>query len=87
MFISVDEALARILKSIAPLEPIEVDLGKARGLVISEDVASPVDVPEFDNSAYDGYAVRAADIDSARIDAPVPLHVVGEIPAGPTGTV
>jgi len=87
LFISVDEALARILKSIAPLEPIEVDLGKARGLVISEDVASPVDVPEFDNSAYDGYAVRAADIDSARIDAPVPLHVVGEIPAGPTGTV
>jgi len=56
-------------------------------LVTAEDVTSQVDVPGFDNSAFDGYALRAADVDGARADAGVSLQVVGEVAAGSAGGV
>jgi molybdenum cofactor synthesis domain-containing protein len=57
---------------------VEVDRRRARGLVLAAAVHSTEEVPPFDNTAVDGYAVRAADV----ADVPVELAVVGEIAAG-----
>ena len=80
-FISVDEALSRILHTISALPATKVELAAARGLVAASDVRSPFDVPPLDNSAYDGYALRAADVAEAAAEQPVALQVVDEIPA------
>jgi molybdopterin molybdotransferase len=59
--LTIEEAQARILSSV-PAMPVErVALGEAYGRYLAEDVRSPRDVPPWDNSAMDGYAVRAAD--------------------------
>src|SRR5580692_2551535 len=83
--ISVETHLADILATIRPLAPIEVGLGDAYGLVLAEDVAASHQLPSFDNSAMDGYAVRVQDVASASQDSPVTLPVVGEVAAGDTG--
>src|SRR3990170_1128181 len=74
---SVDEHLDRILDVIAPLRPYGQPLPEVLGLPLCEDVTSPVELPGFDNSGMDGYAVRAADLDGAGDDTPVRLPVVG----------
>ena len=81
-FLSVDDALERILGGFAPLPARETPLDRALGLIAAEDVLARDDVPGFDNSAYDGYAVRAADLARASAAAPARLRVVDEIPAG-----
>ena len=59
----------------------------ALGLVLAIAVAAATDLPPWDNSAMDGYAIRAADVSAATEDAPVTLRVVGEVPAGGIATV
>ena len=54
----------------------------ALDLSLCEDIVSTVDLPRFDNSAMDGYAVRVVDVADASPDTPVSLPVVGEIAAG-----
>lgn len=70
-----------VLGQCPPKQPIEVDRRVAGGLVLAEPVVSAEIVPPFDNTAVDGYAVRAADVASAA-DTPVDLIVIGEIAAG-----
>ncbi|MBP2705418.1 molybdopterin molybdotransferase MoeA [Microbispora sp. RL4-1S] len=77
----VDRHLADILATVRPLDPLEVEIEAALGTVLAEDVASPVALPPFDNSAMDGYAVRAEDVAAA----PVTLAVVGDVAAGDGG--
>jgi molybdopterin molybdotransferase len=76
--LELDEALARVLARAEPLPAETVPLGKALGLTLYEDVVSELAIQPFDNSAMDGFAVRAAD--TAR--APAQLHLVGESRAG-----
>ncbi|THJ75211.1 gephyrin-like molybdotransferase Glp [Candidatus Frankia alpina] len=77
---TVDEHLERILAAVAPTRPRRAGLEQAHGCVLAADVRATVALPSFDNSAMDGYAVRAADVAEA---TPTTLPVVGEIPAGP----
>ena len=72
------DALAQILDQAVPLAPIQTRLTDALGLVLAEDLTTPFDLPPFDNSSMDGFAVRAADLESI----PVTLPIVGEIAAG-----
>jgi molybdopterin molybdotransferase len=75
--ISIDEALDLVLSGLAPLSGERVSLAGAAGRVVAEPAASAVDLPPFDRSAMDGYAVRAADT------APgVPLRLAGGVAAG-----
>ncbi len=63
----VAEAERIIAERIAPVGETEtVPLTAAIGRVLAEDVVAPIDLPPFDNSAVDGYAVRHADLDAAR---------------------
>ncbi len=80
-----DEAQALVWATCPKPSPIDVDRRDALGLVLAADVVAGEVVPPFDNSAVDGYAVRAVDL----VDAPTELVVVDEIAAGcrgrPTG--
>lgn len=78
----VDDLLASILGTVAPLPDFQQALLDALGLPVAEDVVSPMPLPAFDNSAMDGYAVVHADVAGATADEPVKLPVVGEIGAG-----
>ncbi|GAA1349432.1 molybdotransferase-like divisome protein Glp [Streptomyces beijiangensis] len=79
---SVDEHLKDILATVRALEPIELQLPDAQGCVLVEDVTVPVDLPPFDNSSMDGYAVRTADVEGAGEEFPAVLTVIGDVAAG-----
>ncbi|MBF6570080.1 MAG: molybdopterin molybdotransferase MoeA [Candidatus Binataceae bacterium] len=87
--ISVDEALALVLENVAPLGRERVSILNLRDRVLAEEIRSPREIPAFDNSAMDGYAVRAADVSSAAAGHPVRLAVTETIAAGamPSKTV
>jgi putative molybdopterin biosynthesis protein len=75
------EAARRFREALGPLrlrsEPVALD--RALGRVLAEDVASPTDVPPFDRSGVDGFAVRSADIAQASDAAPAVLRLNGEV--------
>ena len=80
--LSVEEALDRILDSVHVLDAEEKPLLEALGQVLAEDAISEYNIPPLDNSAMDGYAVKAADVVGASKDRPVTLEVVGTVAAG-----
>ena len=82
---TVEEHLARVLEAVEPLPAYDQPLLDALGLPLGEDVVAPIDLPSFDNSAMDGYAVRFDDVSAATADQPVRLPVIGEVTAGQTG--
>ena len=71
-----------LLSCVNQLRPFRQHILDAVDLNICEDIVSSIDLPRFDNSAMDGYAVRAEDVAEASQDAPLSLPVVGEIAAG-----
>lgn len=74
----ISTALERILSDVHRLEAETVPLMDALEAVLAQELTSPLNLPPFDNSAMDGYAVRAEDTTFA----PVTLRVVDDIPAG-----
>ncbi|HKN55155.1 MAG TPA: gephyrin-like molybdotransferase Glp [Amycolatopsis sp.] len=76
--ISVDDYRERVKRLIGRSPVLPIPLAEATGLVLAEDIQARVSLPPFDNSAMDGYAVRAADVASA----PASLPVADDIPAG-----
>jgi molybdopterin molybdotransferase len=82
--ITVELALETILGHIRVLGTERVDILRARGRVLAEEIVSGIDVPPLDNSAMDGFAVRHADIANASSDKPALLKITGDLPAGYT---
>jgi molybdopterin molybdotransferase len=80
--ITVEQALETILGHIRVLGTERVDILRARGRVLAEDIVSGLDVPPLDNSSMDGYAVRHADIATASAGKPAVLTIDGDLPAG-----
>jgi molybdopterin molybdotransferase len=80
--ISADQALQIVLENVAPLGVERIPILDALGRVLAENISSSRDIPGFDNSAMDGYAVRAADLASASEANPVKLRVVETAGAG-----
>jgi molybdopterin molybdotransferase len=77
-----EEALARVLAAVPAATSENVSLSESAGRVLAEQVRSPIDLPVFDNSAMDGYGLRAADVASAKPASPVRLRLAGRIAAG-----
>ena len=76
----IDEVERIIRERVMPVAETEtVPLGAAYGRVMASDVAAPISLPPFDNSAVDGYAVRSADLDPA---AETRLAITGRVAAG-----
>ena len=82
--IQVQEALDKILSKIQFKGVEKIPLDQALGRVMAEDVVSRINNPPLDNSAMDGYALIAGDIQSATPENPVKLEMVEEIAAGYT---
>ena len=80
--ISVEEARDRILAFFAELEPVDVPVLDALGQVVAEEIVAPFAIPPADNTAMDGYAVRAADTTGATETQPRELRVVANLAAG-----
>ena len=80
--IEIEQARLLVLDHVSPLGSEEVPLRGALGRMLAEPVESGGDVPAFDCSAMDGFAVRAADTLGARPDAPRKLQLVDESRAG-----
>ena len=76
--VSFDEARTTVLAHVQRLGSERVHLLEAAGRVLAEDVVAPWDMPLWDNSAMDGYAVRTEDCASI----PCCLRVTGFLPAG-----
>src|SRR6186997_1179584 len=76
--LSIDEALARVLARVKPLEPEPVPVAEAAGRVLAEDVAALVDLPPFPSSAMDGFAIRAADVPG---ELPIVFRIAAGVPA------
>jgi len=72
------QAVSTVADNVQRLDPASMPLHDALGMVLAEDAASDVDMPPFDKSAMDGFAVVAADL----ADAPRTLRVIEDIPAG-----
>jgi molybdopterin molybdotransferase len=83
--ISVDTARLRALAAAAPIREVEtLRLDDALGRVLAEPAQARTDLPPFDNSAMDGFAVRAADLVGT---GPWRLRIADRVPAGDTRTV
>jgi molybdopterin molybdotransferase len=80
--VSVDEALKKVLEAISPLGLEKVNILDALGRVIGEDIYAGLALPPKDNSAMDGYALRAVDSRGTSPEKPIILDVVEDIPAG-----
>ena len=80
--IDIEEARRRVLDAVRPLDAEPVALADAVGRVTASPITSAQDVPGFDNSAMDGFAVRAADTRAASAGDPVELDVIDESRAG-----
>jgi len=78
--------VARVVSSARLLPAEEVNLEEAQGRVVVAQVRSRDDVPPFDNSAMDGFAVRAADTMGAEPGGPAVLHLAGTSRAGAPAT-
>ncbi|MBI5597646.1 MAG: molybdopterin molybdotransferase MoeA [Elusimicrobia bacterium] len=85
-----DEALRLVLEAVSPLAAVVVPLGAAHGLVLAEAFYAPDDLPRFDDSAMDGWALRAGDARAAGARLPAGAAVMaGDVPApiAPGGAV
>jgi len=80
--ISADQALQIVLDNVVALGAERIPMVEALGRVLAENISSSRDIPGFDNSAMDGYAVRAADLAKASDASPVKLRVVETVGAG-----
>ncbi len=81
---SVEEHRRVVAGLITRSVPVTLPLADTLGLVLADDIVAPLSLPGFDNSAMDGYAVVAGDIDTATAEQPVLLPVAEDIPAGRT---
>ncbi|MEK5379652.1 molybdopterin molybdotransferase MoeA [Niallia sp. FSL W8-0635] len=80
--ISVKEAITRVMQFEKEGEKEEVSIYECNGRFLSEDIVANQDVPSFDRSAYDGFAIRSVDVKGASKDNPITLAIVDEIGAG-----
>jgi molybdopterin molybdotransferase len=80
--LSVNEALSRILSHFEPIGTETLPLAECARRVLAADVAAQNNLPSFDNSSMDGFAVIASDLRGAETASPRTLEVVADIPAG-----
>ncbi|MCJ7595958.1 MAG: molybdopterin molybdotransferase MoeA [Desulfobacterales bacterium] len=81
------EEVLRLLKGFSPVEMETVPLEASFGRVLGKEIVSPEDLPGFNRSSMDGYAIRAKDSFGATESLPALLEVVGEVKMGRVPTV
>ena len=71
-----------LLELVRPVDTLALPLEECAGRVLAQTLTAAENIPPFDRSPYDGYALRAADTENASVEQPVCLQIVEEIPAG-----
>lgn len=82
MDLSYEQAVERILAQVPRHTDETLELFEAEGRILTETIQAALDLPPFDNSSMDGYAVRAQDVATASPSSPVRLQVIGKVAAG-----
>src|SRR4030042_5203828 len=80
--VSCESALKTVLASASELGSETIQLNESSGRILFKNIVADENIPQLDNSAMDGYAVRYNDTSGATVDTPVRLSVSGEIQAG-----
>lgn len=80
--LDLETAVAQVLAALPAPQSERIPLADSAGRILGETIVSPLDLPPFDNSAMDGYAVRAAEVRAAKPETPVRLRLRTRIPAG-----
>jgi molybdopterin molybdotransferase len=80
--ISFSEAQALLRSHLLTLEAVRMPLDRTLGRVLARPAVSDIDMPPFNKSAMDGFALRSADVGGATPEAPVQLRLAGEVAAG-----
>ena len=80
--IKVDEARKIILEKIKVQGTEKVSISEALGRILSEDIIARRNNPPMDNSAMDGYALKAKDIELATSENPIKLEIIEDLAAG-----
>ena len=80
--LELEQAVEQILASIPAAKSELVSLAEAHGRIVAKEILAAVDLPAFDNSSVDGYAVRARDLTSANSQHPISLSLAGKVAAG-----
>ncbi|MDT8862384.1 molybdopterin molybdotransferase MoeA [Alkalihalobacillus sp. MEB130] len=80
--IPVEEAVKRVMTQSVNPKTETVAIHESYGRFLAEDLVASHDVPAFDRSPYDGFAIRSEDTNDAKSDNPIQFEVVGEIGAG-----
>jgi molybdopterin molybdotransferase len=83
--LEVEDAQRMVLERVHPLPAESVPLRLASGRILANSVRAPIDLPFFDNSAMDGFAVRAEDVTKASHEVPATLRMIGRTAAGEAG--
>lgn len=82
--LELEDAVSRMLASLPPPANERIALRDSHQRVLAENIRATLDLPPFDNSAMDGYAVRTADVAPVRPASPVKLRLAGRVVAGET---
>lgn len=82
--LSFEDAREKVLQAMKPVGTEFAPLQQSADRIVAEPIVAPVHLPPFDNSAMDGYAVRATDVANASSTAPIALRVIGKVAAGAT---
>ena len=85
--LSVEQARQRILSQLKPVKTESAHITQCTSRVLSADIVAADDLPLFNNSSMDGFALRAADTSNAATASPLTLSVVADIPAGSSPTI
>src|SRR5215472_7008394 len=80
--LELEQALDRILSAIPAAKSERIPLSEAHQRIAAQPVTAAVDLPPFDNSSVDGYAVRATDVARASPQKPASLNLAGKVAAG-----
>src|ERR1041384_7680499 len=80
--LELEQAQQHVLSLVQPLASEDIPLPSAFGRILAENIVASQDLPPFDNSAMDGYAVHAEELTQASIARPVGLLLVGQVAAG-----
>jgi molybdenum cofactor synthesis domain-containing protein len=77
-----EDALEKMQKYIEPTPPVKIETSKASNRILSENITSEINIPPFDRSAMDGYAIKSNDSFGASLSNPKVLKKVGTIEIG-----
>ena len=84
--VTIEQAASLLLEQIQSVQIEKIPIRNSFGRILAEEIYAEENIPPFDRSPYDGYALRSEDVKSASPESPVQLNIIEEVPAGHTAS-